>query len=69
MSLAPQAATAYAVRVSGARVTGRAISMADGQIAAIAAVQGFTVATRDTARFTPADVPVKSPGDHTVSAR
>lgn len=56
-----QAATAYAARVSRARASGRAISMADGQIAAIAAVHGFTVATRDTAPFTAAGVPVVNP--------
>jgi toxin FitB len=32
--------------------------MADGQIAAIAAVHGFTVATRDSAPFIAAGVPV-----------
>lgn len=56
-----QAATAYAARVSRARASGRAISMADGQIAAIAAVHEFTVATRDTAPFTAAGVPVVNP--------
>ena len=56
-----QAATMYAGRVSRARAVGRAISMADGQIAAIAAVHGFTVATRDTAPFVAAGVPVVNP--------
>jgi toxin FitB len=56
-----QAATVYAGRVSRARAAGRAISMADGQIAAIAAVHGFTVATRDTAPFVAAGVPVVNP--------
>jgi hypothetical protein len=56
-----QAATMYAQRVSRARAAGRAISMADGQIAAIAAVHGFTVATRDTAPFAAAGVPVVNP--------
>jgi predicted nucleic acid-binding protein len=56
-----QAATMYAARVSRARAAGRAISMADGQIAAIAAVHGFTVATRDTAPFVAAGVPVVNP--------
>jgi toxin FitB len=56
-----QAATVYATRVSRARASGRAISMADGQIAAIAAVHGFTVATRDTAAFIAAGVPVVNP--------
>ena len=56
-----QAATMYAARISKARTAGRAISMADGQIAAIAAVHGFTVATRDTAPFVAAGVPVVNP--------
>src|SRR5665213_2561036 len=43
-----QAAVAYAAVVSRARAGGTLISVADGQIAAIAAVCGFTVATRDT---------------------
>jgi toxin FitB len=58
-----QAATMYAARISRARAAGRAISMADGQIAAIAAVHGFTVATRDTAPFIAAGVPVVNPGE------
>jgi predicted nucleic acid-binding protein len=56
-----QAAMMYAARVSRARTSGRAISMADAQIAAIAAVHGFTVATRDTAPFVAAGVPVVNP--------
>lgn len=56
-----QAATMYAARISKARTAGRAISMADGQIAAIAAAHGFTVATRDTAPFMAAGVPVVNP--------
>ena len=55
------AAAMYAARISKARAAGRAISMADGQIAAIAAVHGFTVATRDTAPFVAAGVPVVNP--------
>jgi toxin FitB len=56
-----QAANMHAARVSKARAAGRAISMADGQIAAIAAVHGFTVATRDTAPFVAAGVTVVNP--------
>jgi len=56
-----QAAIAYAPLVGRARAGGRLISMADGQIAAIAAVHGFTVATRDTAPFVAAGVPVINP--------
>ena len=59
-----QAATMYAARISKARAAGRAISMADGQIAAVAAVHGFTVATRDTAPFVAAGVPVVNPWEH-----
>ena len=55
------AAVAYAVLVSRAMAKGLAISVADGQIAAIAAVHGFTVATRDTAPFLAAGVPVINP--------
>ena len=49
------------IEVCQARAAGRSISMADGQIAAIAAVHGFTVATRDTAPFVAAGVPVVNP--------
>lgn len=55
------AATMYAGLVSRARAAGRAISMADGQIAAIAAAHGFTVATRDAGPFLAAAVPVVNP--------
>jgi hypothetical protein len=50
------AAIAYAPLVNRARTGGRPISVADGQIAAIAAVHGITVATRDTAPFIAAGV-------------
>jgi toxin FitB len=56
-----QAAEMYATLVSRARKAGCAISVADAQIGAIAVVQGFTVATRDTAPFTAAGVPVINP--------
>lgn len=56
-----EAAVAYATLVSRAMAKGLAISVADGQIAAIAAVHGFTVATRDTAPFLSAGVPVINP--------
>lgn len=61
-----QAATLYASRVGSARAAGKAISMADGQVAAIAAVHGFTVATRDTAPFVAAGVPVVNPWETRV---
>jgi len=56
-----QAAIMYAARISKSRAASRAVSMADGQIAAIAAVHGFTVATRDTAPFVAAGLPVINP--------
>jgi len=52
---------AYAPLVEHARAGGRLISMADAQIAAIAAIHGFTVATRDTEPFVAAGVPVINP--------
>jgi predicted nucleic acid-binding protein len=55
------ATKAYAALVARARANGRALSVADAQIAAIAAVTGFTVATRDTAAFVAAGVPVLDP--------
>ena len=56
-----QAAMAYAPLVNRARAGGRIISVADGQIAAIAAVHGFAVATRDTEPFMATGVPVINP--------
>jgi len=56
-----QAAVVYARLVGRARTAGRAISVADGQIAAIAAVHGFAVATRDTGPFVALGVPVINP--------
>ena len=55
------AAMAYAPLVGRARAAGTSISLADGQIAAIALAHGFTVATRDTAPFVAAGVPVINP--------
>lgn len=55
------AAIAFAPLVGRARTSGRLISVADAQIAAIATVHGFTVATRDTAPFAAAGVPVINP--------
>jgi toxin FitB len=51
LSFDQQAAVAYAALVSRAQVKGRSISVADGQIAAIAEVHGFAIATRDIAPF------------------
>lgn len=56
-----EAARAYGRLVSRARAVGRTIRVADGQIAAIAAVQGFLVATRDVGPFVVAGVGVVNP--------
>jgi len=56
-----QAAMAYAPLIGRARASGCHISVADGQIAAIAVVHGFIVATRDTAPFVAAGVSVINP--------
>jgi hypothetical protein len=55
------AARAYAEVVGRARAAGRAIGVADGQIAAIAAANNLTVATRDTGPFTAAGIAVIDP--------
>ena len=55
------AARAYAALVARARAKGVALSVADAQIAAIATVRGFAVATRDTAPFVAAGVPIIDP--------
>ncbi len=56
-----QAATTYASLVSTARKRGHVISVADAQIAAITAVHGFTVATRDIGPFKAAGVRIVNP--------
>lgn len=55
------AANAYALLVSRARSKGHTISIADGQVAAIASIHNFAVATRDTAPFKAAGVAVINP--------
>jgi len=55
------AAVAYATLASRASAKGFTVSVGDCQIAAIAAVHGFVVATRDTAPFLAAGVPVVNP--------
>jgi toxin FitB len=55
------AAHAYGILVNRGRAIGRPILMADGQIAAIAQVHGFTVATRDTRPFEAAGVAFLNP--------
>ena len=56
-----QAAALYARLVARARSNGKAISVSDGQIAAIAALHGFKVATRDTSPFVAAGLSVIDP--------
>ena len=55
------AARTYANLVARARAKGVALSVADAQIAASATVRGFAVATRDTAPFVAAGVPIIDP--------
>lgn len=56
-----RAARAYANLIARSRAEGRAISVAEGQIAAIALVNGFAVATRDASSFVAAGVAVIDP--------
>jgi predicted nucleic acid-binding protein len=61
LSFNREAAIAFAMLGSRAVAKGYSISVADCQIAAIAAVHGFSVATRDTAPFQAVGVPVVNP--------
>jgi hypothetical protein len=61
LSFDREAAIAFALLGSRAAARGYSISVADCQIAAIAAVHGFAVATRDTATFLAVGVPVVNP--------
>lgn len=56
-----QAATICAKLIGRARATGRALSFADSQIAAIASTRRFAVATRDTSPFETIGVSVINP--------
>lgn len=56
-----RAAIAYASVVGWTRAAGYTISVADAQIAAIALVTGFTVATRDIDPFAAAKIPIVNP--------
>jgi toxin FitB len=56
-----EAARVYASLMSAARVRGLSISILDGQIAAIAKANGFSVATRDEAPFHAAGLKVVNP--------
>lgn len=51
----------YSELMAGARVSGKAIGMADGLIAATAAERGLIVATRDTSPFRAAGLRVINP--------
>ena len=55
------AAESYARLIAQARASGQVISVADGQIAAIATARGFAVATRDVAPFVATGVRVINP--------
>lgn len=55
------AALSYASLMARARTTGRIMSLADGQIAAIAESRHFVVATRDTAPFSAIGLQVINP--------
>jgi predicted nucleic acid-binding protein len=61
LSFDVRAARLFAILVARARAAGSGISVADGQIAAIAASHGYSVATRDTAPFIAAGVPIINP--------
>jgi predicted nucleic acid-binding protein len=52
---------AYAELIAKSRAKGVAIAAADGYIAAVAAANNFTVATRDTDPFRAAGIPVINP--------
>jgi predicted nucleic acid-binding protein len=56
-----EAAIAYSALVSAARRAGKAVSMPDGQIGAIARVHRFAVATRDTVPFVALGINVVNP--------
>lgn len=56
-----EAAAAFSQLVARARAKGVNISFADGQIAAVAMVRGFTVASRDVAPFEAAGMRVINP--------
>ena len=55
------AAAYYASLASSARAKGHDVSVADAQIAAIAKVHGFVVATRDLDPFRVMNIPVVNP--------
>jgi predicted nucleic acid-binding protein len=61
LSFDEASARAYSLIMSRSRLKGLAISIADGQIAAIALVHGYAVATRDTGPFKAAGVQFINP--------
>jgi toxin FitB len=61
LSFNREAAIAYAAVVARARLRRYTLPVADGQIAAIAKVHGFAVATRDVKPFVAAGVDVVNP--------
>jgi predicted nucleic acid-binding protein len=61
LSFDRSAAVSYASLFARTRNKGFSISVSDAQIAAIAEVHGYTVATRDTAPFSAAGVPFLNP--------
>jgi predicted nucleic acid-binding protein len=63
LSFDVNAAEAYAKIVRDARANGVSIAFPDGQIAAIASVQGFALATRDLIPFSAAGIPLINPWD------
>lgn len=56
-----QAARCYGEIAARARLAGKGLPLPDGYIAATAAAHGFAVATRDTAPFHAAGIPVIDP--------
>jgi toxin FitB len=56
-----EAAVTYALLASRSAARGVVISVADAQVAAIAAIHGFAVATRDSRPFEAAGIPVINP--------
>lgn len=61
LSFDANTASNFASLVANARFAGKAISMADGQIAAIAATHGFMIASRDATPFLAAGLKVIDP--------
>lgn len=61
LSFDRKAAEEYAERMAAARVAGRGVSQADGQIGAIAAANGMTVASRDVGPFRAMGVEIIDP--------